>query len=211
MANYPNSVWSPSAKSNGQTIDASHINDIQDEVVALEDGLRNATAPLASSRSTVAALSVVGGSTFGARPVEPPPHMVLVFRETTHAMGSSVASTITWNAQSILTNSSMHSTGTNPERLTPQSTGVYRIAAHVSFIGNSSGDRYVQIRDSSGVSLATGQGRSGSANNLRVQVECVKRFDALGGYVICHVENEGASTMSVSSGLGETWMSLEKL
>ena len=39
MANYPVSVWSPTTKSAGQTIQPSHINDGQDEVVAIETGL----------------------------------------------------------------------------------------------------------------------------------------------------------------------------
>lgn len=64
MASYPNSVFSPASKSNGQTIDASHINDLQGEVVAIEEGLLNGSAPLNSSNSTLAALSVTGRSTF---------------------------------------------------------------------------------------------------------------------------------------------------
>lgn len=66
MPSFPNSVFAPPTRSNGQTIDASHINGVQDEVVAIEDGYRNATAPLNSSNSTLANLSVTGGSTLGA-------------------------------------------------------------------------------------------------------------------------------------------------
>lgn len=63
MATFPGGVYSPATKSNGQTIDASHINDLQAEVTAIEGGYLNGTAPLNSSASTVAALSVAGGST----------------------------------------------------------------------------------------------------------------------------------------------------
>jgi hypothetical protein len=63
MANYPTSVPSFSNKSAGQTIAASHVNDLQDEVVAIGSGLLQGTAPLASSNSTVARLSVLGNST----------------------------------------------------------------------------------------------------------------------------------------------------
>ena len=63
MANYPTSVFSPSARSNGQVIDASHVNDLQGEVTAIEGGLLNGTARLNSSNSTLANLSVTGGST----------------------------------------------------------------------------------------------------------------------------------------------------
>lgn len=40
MASYPTATFAPSAKSNGQTIDASHVNDLQDEVTAVESALR---------------------------------------------------------------------------------------------------------------------------------------------------------------------------
>lgn len=63
MPSYPGSIFAPAARSNGQTIDASHINDVQDEITAIEGGIRQGTAPLNSSNSTVANLSVAGGST----------------------------------------------------------------------------------------------------------------------------------------------------
>jgi len=66
MANFPTSAPSFSAKSNGQTIDASHINSLQDEVVAIGGGYVNGTAPLNSSNSTVANLSVTSNSTISA-------------------------------------------------------------------------------------------------------------------------------------------------
>lgn len=44
MASYPTSVFAPSAKSAGQTIDASHINDLQNEAIAVEDALLNGIA-----------------------------------------------------------------------------------------------------------------------------------------------------------------------
>lgn len=65
MANYPNSVPSFTNKSAGQTIASAHINAIQDEVVAIGAGLLQGTAQLNSSNSTVANLSVGGGSTLG--------------------------------------------------------------------------------------------------------------------------------------------------
>lgn len=64
-ASYPGSVKTFTTRSAGQTIEAAHVNDLQDEVNAIEAGLRNGTAPLNSSNSTVVALSVTGGSTVG--------------------------------------------------------------------------------------------------------------------------------------------------
>src|SRR3990167_735164 len=65
MASFPTSVFAPATRTPGQTIGSAHVNDLQDEVVAIEDGYRNGSAPLNSSGSTVAALSVTGPSTFG--------------------------------------------------------------------------------------------------------------------------------------------------
>ena len=71
MANFPNSVTSFSAKQDGigQIIAASHVNTLQDEVAAIEDGYLNGTARLNSSNSTVASLNVTGATTIAGRPV----------------------------------------------------------------------------------------------------------------------------------------------
>lgn len=44
MASYPSSVKSFSTKSNNDTIEASHVNDPQDEITAIENGLLNGLA-----------------------------------------------------------------------------------------------------------------------------------------------------------------------
>jgi hypothetical protein len=62
-ASYPTSVKTFATRNPGQTIASAHVNDLQDEVNAIESGLLTGTAPLASSNSTVANLSVAGGST----------------------------------------------------------------------------------------------------------------------------------------------------
>src|SRR3990167_9533954 len=155
MANFPGSVYSPATKTAGQTITAAFFNDPDGEIAAIETGYLNGTARLNSSNSTVANLSVTGGSTFSVRSIEPPPHMAVIYLASTATIGSSADSTLTWLAQSIVTNSSMHSTGTTPERLTPQSTGIYYCAAQVMFSANSSGSRSLRIDDSSGAIVGT--------------------------------------------------------
>ena len=63
-ASYPTAAKTFTTKNAGDTIQPAHINDIQTEVEAIESGLLNGTAPLNSSKSTVASLSVSGASTF---------------------------------------------------------------------------------------------------------------------------------------------------
>lgn len=63
MADFPVSKHSFATFANGATSDAAQVTDIYAEVEAIEDGYLNGTARLNSSNSTVANLSVAGGST----------------------------------------------------------------------------------------------------------------------------------------------------
>ena len=62
---YPTSVFSPAARSNGQVIDASHINDLQTEVTAIENAVLGTITHSIniSGASTLASLHVTGNST----------------------------------------------------------------------------------------------------------------------------------------------------
>jgi hypothetical protein len=63
MASYPGSVKTFTTRNTGDVIQPGHVNDLQDEVNAIEAGLLNGTARLNSSNSTLVTLSVTGGST----------------------------------------------------------------------------------------------------------------------------------------------------
>jgi len=62
MASYPTAVKVFTTKNAGDTIQAADVDDLQDEVNAIEAGILNGTAPLNVSNSTLANLSVPGGS-----------------------------------------------------------------------------------------------------------------------------------------------------
>ena len=209
MPSFPGSIKSFTTKNSGDVIQAAHVNDLQDEVNAIEAGYINATAPLNSSRSTVATLSVTGGSTFTVRPVAPPPDAVKVTLGSTYAM-SSGASTLTWLAQEYITNSSMHSTGTNPDRLTPQATGLYMVSVGVVSSSNSTGYRQILIQDSSGTIARTVSyaGEPSSDVGSYFQAVGFKRFDVLGGFVKVSYQNAGASTLSLTA---ESWCAMHLL
>lgn len=80
MASYPTSIFSPAAKNTGDTIQASHVGNLDAEVTAIETGLETglqhtltvSTGGLTVSTgsvniggpSSLATLSVTGGSTF---------------------------------------------------------------------------------------------------------------------------------------------------
>lgn len=72
MPSFPTSVKSFVSRSAGDVIQPAHVNDVQDEIAAVEDGYLNGTARLNSSNSTVvhlsatAGMNVVGNSTLGS-------------------------------------------------------------------------------------------------------------------------------------------------
>lgn len=90
MPSFPTSVFAPTNKSAGQTIQPAHVNDAQDEIVAIEGGYLNGTARLNSSASTVASLGVTGASTIGGR--------LVVSSGLSVAGNSTLASSITLGA-----------------------------------------------------------------------------------------------------------------
>lgn len=266
MANFPTSVFSPASRSNGQVIDASHVNDLQGEVTAIADGYLNGSARLNSSgstltslnvtggttlasltvtgastfgamtlgsltvtgtstfaamtlasltvtgnstlaalnagASTLASLSVTGASTFASRPVTPPPHAALLGRELVLGLTNNTTLAVAWTNQHALTNSSLHSTGTNPSLVTPQSTGIYFIDALVRTvvaINVSTASLRCDIEDSSGTQIGMGIGLSNSDVPTAAHVTGMKRFDALGGSVRLVVLLRSASTQSIDT------------
>jgi hypothetical protein len=62
LAQYPGAVKTFTTKNAGDTIQPSHLNDLQDEVNAIEDGLLNGTAPIASSRITAPASQITNST-----------------------------------------------------------------------------------------------------------------------------------------------------
>lgn len=243
MASYPASVKSFTTKNAGDTIQPAHVNDIQDEVNAIESGLLNGTArlnaagstltslsvtgnstlaalqggastltSLQSGASTVASLSVSGASTFAARPTMPPPDALRAFPESIYDMGSSGQSTIALTGEFFNTNSSMHSTGTNPERVTPQSTGVYLFTGQIGLAGPVSAASSVALvlRDSSNTVIGRIDHVVPNGVSAVLNATAVKRFDALGGWMVLSVSNNGGgSTLSFST--ATSWFSMVKV
>lgn len=210
MPSFPASVKSFTTKNAGDVIQNTHLNDLQDEVNAMEGGYLNGTARLNSSGSTLATLSVSGGSTFAVRPATPPPDAAKVFLQSTVTIGTSGASTFAWTAQAFLTNSSMHSTTTNNNRLIPQSTGLYQVVAQMGLSTNSTGFRTLTIVDSSGTNIARTD-IAANSGDVYMSAMGFKYFDALGGYAAAVGDFTGQSTLSILSGVGATWFAMVKL
>ena len=216
MASFPTSVKSFTTKNTGDVIQAAHVNDLQDEVNAIEAGYRNGTAPLnaagstvtslvVSGGSTLATLSLSGASTFATRPVEPPPDVARVKLDAVLDLTNNTTLAVSWTGQTFAINSSMHSTGTNPMRLTPQSTGVYVVLAGVGLSANhaaadSTANFRLQIEDSSGTLIA--QTSDFTDGGDIQQAMGLKRFDSTAGdtqWVRIVARDREVSTNSVST------------
>ena len=156
MATYPGAVKTFTSKADGagNTINASHINDLQDEVNAIEDGLLNGTAPVNSSRITAASLSVAGGSTFVGVMSLPAVDAARLELAAALAVANNSTTAIAWTVQTLLTNSSMHSTVTAPSQVSFHSTGVYWCQATITWNAANSSQYVLAVEDSSGAIIA---------------------------------------------------------
>jgi hypothetical protein len=221
MADFPGSKHTFATFTNGAASDAAQVTDIYAEVEAIEDGYLNGSARLNSSNSTLANLSVTGGSTFAgnasiggnlsvtgtstfngavtfnAKPVFVPPDAARVALLSTVSIGDGVTANLNWATGDYITNSSMFTNGSS--FIAPQSTGVYQVTAQVAFAVNSSGDRMVSLLDSSNAVFARNQVKAcaHSASPTVITAIGTKRFDAVGGSVKVSVYQASASTMSV--------------
>lgn len=167
MASFPGAVYSPANVNTGETIQAVTINNAVAEITAIEDGYRNATAPLNSSGSTLATLSVLGASTLVGNVVMTgklqssnstltalnvtssnstlqelfvtvPPPSVRAFNGVGVDVPNNAATVVTFNSDRFINPTSMHSTAVNASRLVAPSSGVYLATAHVAWNAFSS-------------------------------------------------------------------------
>ena len=240
MPSYPTSVFSAASKTSGQTIQPAHVNDLQDEVTAIEGALINGTAPVHAS-----SLTVTGGALLNALPYTFPSsggstgHILTIVSTSGSTMGlewRSVAATVpdavravagstqtlhssqavvirTLTSQGYITNSSMHSVSADSSRVTPQSTGLYLCIGQIDFSQNSTGLRGVAIIDSSGGQIAANEQSASTVSTEPQKIQCsgIKRFDVLGGYVRLQSNQVGASTLSARSAASGTWLEVVKL
>lgn len=156
MANYPTSDPSFSARTNGQVIDAAHVNGLQDEVVAIGAALRGTLqhaltvgtggATVSSGGLTVSTgntvlgqnLSVAGTSTFAGKVTlstqvsAPSQPRALVYSSAALALAAGAFTEIAFESEEYDVGG-LHSTASNPGRLTipAGSSGLYVVGACV--------------------------------------------------------------------------------
>jgi hypothetical protein len=171
---YPSGAQSFTSKNAGDTIQPSHINDLQTEVTAIENAL--ITGPITLPASTLASLSVTGGSTFASDIKAASTAVSLgsvgtplkdVYCSSLYVGGSPVvsfvpaaskmrhsvnqeATNVTWVGVNwdteVYDSPGFHSTSVNSSRITLTSTGVYSIGALINLnCGTAGGVRRVRL------------------------------------------------------------------
>ena len=114
-ASYPGAVKTFATRSAGQTIASAHVNDLQDEVTAIEDGLLNGTAPLNSSATSVKSLNVTGGSTLA--------DLTVSSRATLSSLVTLAGYNFTWPSTSPASSGMVLTVSAIPSTLGPSTAG----------------------------------------------------------------------------------------
>ena len=223
MADFPGSIFAPTTKNANDTIQPSHINALQDEVVAIETGYRQATAPLNSSGSTVTSLSVVGGSTLagtltvgGATVLSsgltvagaatfngdvtfngsislPSPPRVKV----TAGAGAVIGSSLTWVGLSwnteVYDSTGLHSTTTNSSRINLTSSGLWAFGASIAAGGNVFLDTEMRVMLNDASALAGQIGNAATSQIFPTNVAGEHYAASTTDYITVQVQSQGYS------------------
>lgn len=190
-ASYPGSVKSFPTRNSGDVITDVFFNDPNAEIVAIETGLLQGTAPLNSSNSTVANLSVTGGSTIGGGVVIGGALSVAgnstiagsltvggaftfsgvvtnngqprcrLFHASTQSIPNTTETALTFNSEEFDA-SSLHSTVSNPTRISYQSTGVWLVGATVNFATATAQTGYLRFFKNSTTAVGSAAGFKGT-------------------------------------------------
>jgi hypothetical protein len=222
MANYPASVKTFTTKNATETIQPEHVNSLQDEVTAIEDGLLNGSAPVNSSRitapasqitnSTVTNLSVTGTSTMADLLVTALPPSVRVTNSAALNTGNQSTTRLTFDTQVFASTTGMHSTGTNPGRLIAVSSGVYVISGSITWVPSTVGLRQLRILiDGSSVAAIQTQRAVDGAFNTDMSIAAVYRFESSGGYAELEAYQNSGSTLSIAASNVPAYFAMTKI
>lgn len=106
-----------------------------------------------------------------------------VYQTTGTTASSASGTTLSFDTEEYDTDG-IHSTTTNPSRLTPQTPGRYRIEARVAIGDNSTGDRYIGLnKNGSNLAQTEGPGDKTSGNIWRQEVITESYFNGTSDYV----------------------------
>lgn len=201
-ASYPNSVKVFTSRNSGDVIQPAHVNDLQDEVNAIEAGLLGGTASFTSSNSTFANVSVSGKSTFAGSAVfngdvtfstvvtanaQP---RCRVFHGSTQTSTNNEENVLTFNSEDYDVGG-LHSTAANPTRLTLPSTGVWLFGAVCNFAANN-GMNYIRFRKNGATAMGSAAGHNAGSIGSRIHHTVIEQISTISDYVeVIAYHNDG--------------------
>lgn len=226
-ATFPTGIKSFSTKLAGQTVAAAHVNDLQDEVVALETQL--VTGPLKPALGSAAAPTYAlvgdldtGMYSSGANALEfatngvkalgidstqfidsPTQPRASAFNSGVQSVASASFTVITFDSEDYDVGG-MHSTSANTSRMTIPTggDGLYLLTANITFApsttGNVRGTRFVKNGATLGVTATILPGASGSSVGTTSQLVAVMNLVA-GDYVEVDVLQDTGSSMNIGN------------
>lgn len=241
MASFPTSVKSFTTKNTGDVIQPAHVNDLQDEVNAIESGYLNGTARLNAAGSTVTSLSVTGnstlaalqggastltslsvsgGSTIGTLEVGASTFTVRPVMPPPHA------AIVFLELTQVIGSSALSTIAWTAQNYVTNSS-IHSTAVTPERLTWQSTGIYQVSAQISFTSTEAGMRRVGILDSsgteiIAAQVVASSRSNVVnltgykpvlnvGGYVTCALNMVGHSTMALTAGLGNTWMALVKL
>lgn len=223
-ASYPNAVKTYTTKSDGagNRIQADHVNALQDEVTAIEDGLLNGTAPVNSSRITAPASQITNSTVTNATITNATITNCTVANLTFSSPGDAVRVAlaadlqiadatpveVSWVTQVWAVGSTLHSTATNPTRFKAPSSGLYSLHAFAQFgDAASSRENMVTLIKNSTTVLAHSRVR-GSSGGPAISVSAIEYMASTTDYVEVRVQHSGSTSRVLSTMAGATWAKL---
>lgn len=225
MASYPTSIFAPTTKNAGDTIQPAHINDAQAEITAIETAL--ITGPITLPNSTLASLSVTAGSTLttlnvtggstlaslsvtGASTIAtltvtsaftaPAVPYVKLNNSAAAAIPNAVTYTgLSWDTE-VSDAAGLHSTSVNSSRINLTSSGLWHIGVQVEWTGNGTASQFVRIRLNDDVGLAGVNDAIENIDPHAQAVTAVHRATSTTDYVTAQVASKDSTgTVNPSS------------
>jgi len=231
MADYPTSVKTFTTKVADQVIDPAHVNDLQDEVNAIETGLLNGLAhdlnPLTDSSRSLgssalqwkngyfSSLYVGGVAVTGAGGT---PNAVRVSLSTRTQIAATSTQTILWgNVVFDTSTGDMFDSTVSQEHLVPASSGIYQcrvqVAYDISAQVASTGAFILSILDSSGDEVARYQERLNSTTLGAISAAGLKYFGSVAGstqWIRASIYSAAGATVSLENNV-TTFFEMVKL
>lgn len=217
MASYPTAVKTFTSKADGagNKVFASHLNDLQDEVHAIEDGLLNGTAPISASNasfarlsvaagstfvglsvsagSTLTTLNVTGGSTFGGVLNNAAQPRCVAYNSAVQSLANNNSTFVTFDSEDLDVGA-MHSTSVSPSRITVPAggDGLYWVRGRSYFPSNATGQRILTLRKNNTTDLNEAEVPPSAGGNCEFDVSGIYALVATDYVELFAYQNSGA-------------------